>query len=957
MLVDNIKSVPIPFDPEAAARLMETLSDQIETASPSSKALLKGVGGCSPYLSRLLISLGRDLNFIFNRSMSACLEAASEKVLVAGNQDTLEAQLETLRAGKKIAAAATALNEVSGAVTTMDAAAALSGFADAAMTGAFRAALNSIVQKGFKPEIPDTPEVNSGIAIIAMGKLGACELNYSSDIDLIVVFDPDAPALNGDDAQYLAVTATKRFVQLMQEQTKDGYVFRTDLRLRPDPGVSAAAISIHAAETYYEAHGQNWERAAFIKARAAAGDIALGERFLRSLRPFVWRKYLDFAAIEDINSISKQIHAAKGGGRIGFLGHNLKVGAGGIREIEFLAQTQQLIMGGKRPELRCRKTLEALEQLEQSGHISDLERDDLQKAYIYFRQVEHRIQMINDQQSHSIPTDPADAARLAAFLGEPGLESLERKTTAALETTHNHFAALFHHEDRLHGASGSLSFTGVENNPDTLQSLKAMGFENPETVGRSIRHWHAGAINATRTARARELFTKLTPKILESLSQSSDPDQAFAAFSDFLERLPSGVQIFSLFAHSPEVFGRLIQIMTISPYLGRSLAKRRHIMESLLEPFWPQPISSADAFRDELDAYTNQAETFEDKLNAARRWAGEAKFNVSAQLVSGAISHQEAARGFSAIADAAITVLTPVAQSEIERKYGLLGGELTVIGLGRLGDQQMTATSDIDLIFVYDAPSDAPSTKQTNAINETTYFARLVRRIVSALTAHTEEGAIYQVDMQLRPSGGAGPTAVSKSAFVKYFEQDAWTWEVMALTKARVIYGRGPLASFVTAEIGRILERMKEASHLERDVHEMRQRLLRSKPTQNLWDMKNANGALTDVEFLHQLIQLKLGRRIDWAEFQTVVAPIWKVSTIERLLSARELFESIVQTSRAATGGVYIPMGSGLALKERMSEACGMDSLESAESLIAQVQRDVKKIYADLVERPAGLEG
>jgi len=949
LLAQGISEAPRVYDEDAASRLIDSIRADLGAASKETLKLIEGIGGASPYLSRLIISRRSDLNAIFNSPVEETMDRACASVRAIACIDGVAEQMKALRDAKAVAALTIALAEIGGALSTMKAAELLSDFADAALSGAIRASLNTMISKGFAPIDAAAPEQGCGIAIIAMGKHGARELNYSSDIDIIVLFDPATPTLGGDSAREVAVGATKLLVRLMQEQTADGYVFRTDLRLRPDPGVSAAAISVNAAESYYEAHGQNWERAAFIKARAAAGDIALGDRFLKSLRPFVWRKYLDFAALEDIHSIKRQIHASKGGAGIEFQGHDLKTGHGGIREIEFLAQTQQLILGGKNLELRQRRTLETLDGLCRHHHLSDHAGAVLGDAYIYLRKVEHRIQMINDEQTHKIPSSDAGVERLAAFLGEDSAENLRVKLEKTLGTTHDNFANLFEQEERLSSQTGTLSFTGVENNAQTIASLAALGFERPQAISDAVREWHTGSLRATRSTRARELLTKLTPKLLESLADASDPDEAFIAFEKFLSQLPSGVQIFSMFASSPDVFDRLIQIMTVAPSLGRDLAKRRHLVEALLEHAWPPPLPDAATLREALGRLLERAGAYEEKLNAARRWALEEKFQIAAQLVLGHLSPEEAAQAFTLIAEAAITAMTPVAQDEMIKAHGAINGALVVVGLGRLGAEQMTATSDIDLIFIYDAPKGAMSDGE-KPLDPVTYFSRLVRRIVTSLTAATEEGALYDVDMQLRPSGGAGPAAVSKTAFVKYFTNDAWTWEVMALTKARMIVGDATLASFVSAEIDRIIARRSDAKNLAADVHNMRLRLADAKPGQGVWDVKNMHGGLTDLDFIWQYLQLRNGVRSGLLQGNTNSVNGLDDATVARLFRATELFESIIQIGRAATGGVFDPKGSGLALTACMSQACGTDNLEAAEKLIIRTQRVVKDVYAGLVE-------
>ncbi|MEQ1931051.1 MAG: bifunctional [glutamine synthetase] adenylyltransferase/[glutamine synthetase]-adenylyl-L-tyrosine phosphorylase, partial [Parvularculaceae bacterium] len=798
---NRIREAPRIHDAAAAGRLRAALGGGLAHLEEKSRALLHAVGGASPYLSQLIVRAPARALALMSQVPEAAMADIIVRTRAAGDAGEVGETMSILRGLKAETALLAGLAEIGGVWDSLEAAAALSDFADAAVDRSLRAALKALEPKGFLRAGERDCERVSGVAVIAMGKLGARELNYSSDIDLIVLFDPESPAFRDRDAaRTAAVAAAREVVRIMGERTADGYVFRTDLRLRPDPGVTAAAISVRAAEAYYEAHGQNWERAAFIKARASAGDIAVGEQFLKNLRPYVWRKYLDFAAIEDIHSIKRQIHAAKGGGEIEFYGHDIKTGRGGIREIEFLAQTQQLILGGKDATLRERRTLGALARLCGVGRISPADLATLEGNYRYLRRVEHRLQMINDEQTHKIPREPEEVERLAAFLGEESLAAFEVRLTGVLKSTHELFADLFEKEERLSSAAGSLIFTGVENDKATLATLARLGFQRPSDVSDLIRRWHTGSVRATRSPRARELLTKLAPRLLEELGRAGDPDAAFIAFDRFLAQLPAGVQVFSLFANNPQVFEELIRIMTIAPELGRQLSKRAHLIEALLENDWPRPAPSPETMGAELKGRLEAAETYEGQLNAARRWAGERRFDGAAQLVIGALDVKSAAAHFTAIADCCIEALLPAARAETERLLGSIAGGVAVIGLGRLGAGAMTASSDIDLIFVYDAPEGAQSAGPRPA-EANVWYPKLVRRALAALSATTEEGTLFEVDMQLRPSGGAGPTAVSLSAFEKYYAADAWTWEARALLKARVVAGDPDVAATVRTMI------------------------------------------------------------------------------------------------------------------------------------------------------------
>ncbi len=954
-LGDDIQCAPRPFERGGAEQLREAWGPAWSQLSDNEAALIDGAAGCSPYLRRMMARAPAQILEILRAPPAATIEKACQSARAAGALNSREDTMGALRAAKKHAALGAALADIAGVADAMQAAGWISEFADAATDAAIAAAATKNA----------LPNGSAGIVAIAMGKLGAFELNYSSDIDLIIIFDAALMNLEMDDARKSAVRVAKDVVAILQDQTADGYVFRTDLRLRPDPGVSALAISATAAETYYESFGQNWERMAFIKARAHAGDIAFGERFLTTLRPFVWRKYLDFAAIEDVKAVKRQLHSAKGGGQIDFAGHDVKTGRGGIREIEFFAQTQQLILGGKDDALRCRGTLPAMDALTQRGHVSVREQQEMSEAYQYLRHVEHRLQMINDEQTHKIPKTADEIERIAVFSGATDAAVFEDKLRSVLGTVQKNFDTLFREDALDVEQPGPLVFTGVEGDTATLRTLADLGFERGQEISRTIRRWHTGAIRATRTERARNILTKLMAPLLVALSKSNDPDAAFFAFDEFLARLPAGVQIFSLLSNNVELFDALIELITISPFLGREMSRRTNFIESLVEQGLQAPLPELAHYAVSVEqAIVTLNGDYEGVLNAVRRWAGEARFFVAAKLAANAINADVAARHFSAIANAAICALTPEVEDEMRRQHGEIDGALAIIALGRLGACEMTASSDIDLVFVYDAPDgaqSAPGGGGGRALGAVEYFTRLVRRLVTALSAATEEGALYEVDMALRPSGGAGPAAVSLAAFRRYYKDDAWTWEVMALAKARVVVGAPVLAETLDQEIDGILKRRRDRTGVAHDVANMRGRLNDAKPGAGPWDVKNIRGGLTDIEFAIQFLTLVTAASAGRAPAEARPALEWfrdrniiDAAQAEVLISAHHIFSNVLHAARATTGALFEPEAAGEALGARMARACGASSLDEAGRSLAILQSRVAEVYGQVLGMNSG---
>ncbi len=702
------------------------------------------------------------------------------------------------------------------------------------------------------------PSAAAGSSSSAWASSAAHELNYSSDIDLVLFYDPARARVTArEGVQPFFSRLARELVRLLEERTGDGYVFRTDLRLRPDPASTAPAMSVAAAMAYYESVGQNWERAALIKARPVAGDRAAGRRFLRELRPFLWRKNLDFAAIQDIHSIKRQINAYRGGGRIAVEGHDIKIGRGGIREIEFFAQTQQLIWGGRMPQLRVRATCEALRRLAAAGRIDPATAAALIEDYRFLRRVEHRLQMVDDAQTHRLPSDRDGIARLALFLGYPGSDPFVADLTAHLGSVERHYAELFEQAPSLSGP-GNLVFTGAEDDPETLTTLSGLGFADPPAVGALVRSWHHGRMRATRSQRVREILTELVPELLRIFGASPHPDEALRRFDQFLSHLPAGVQLFSLFQANPGLLSLVAEVMAGAPRLAEQLAQRPALLDAVLtQGFFAPPPDRAGLAAD-LAVVLVGAGEFADTLDLLRRWAGERRFQVGVQLLRCTLDGEAAGKALADIAESALAALVPAVEAEFARRHGRVpGGELAVIGMGRLGSREMTLASDLDLILIYDAPPGVEASDGPQPLPVSAYYARLSQRLIGAITAPTAEGSLYPVDMRLRPSGAAGPIASSLESFDRYQRQSAWTWEHMALTRARPVAGDPALSRRVGETIEAVLRSPRDPRRLVADVADMRRRIANENPHPSPWDLKNRRGGLIDLEFIVQYLILR----------------------------------------------------------------------------------------------------
>ena len=940
-------------DAAAAERVRKDLMGQpwLDAAWPA----LTPVAGASSYLGGLMRrdpeGLGALLDAEPDASLGRLLKAA-EAVERAGDGDEARAGL---RKAKTRLHLLTALCDLGGVWDLDQVTGALTRFADAATRAALAVAAREAQQAG-KMLAPKDCEAGPapGYFVLALGKHGAFELNYSSDIDVTVFYDPERlPVAEDVEPQALALRLTQTMAAVLQERTADGYVFRVDLRLRPDPSSTPAAMPVDAAMEYYETVGQNWERAAFIKARVCAGDMAEGGAFLKEMLPFIWRRTLDYAAIEDIHSIKRQIHTYKVDDRLTAKGANLKLGRGGIREVEFYVQTQQLILGGRDPGLRSLRTLDALAALTKAGHVAPAAAEDLASAYDRLRAWEHRVQMIADEQTHTLPENDTARKKIAAMSGFIQLRSFDAAVHNVLKRLNARYGELFAEDEPLTSKIGSLVFTGVEDDPETLATLKRMGFSNPEQISATIRAWHHGRIAATRTARGRELFTRLAPRLLEAAHAAGAPDAAFNRFGDFFAGLSSGVQIQSLFLAEPKLFELVVQVLAYAPQLAHTLARRPATLDSLVDPGFFAAIDEMEIAEHVTDAVAFAGE-FEPAMDAARRVHREQAFRIGVQVMSGTAGPVEAGRAFAALADACIGALAPIALRETERLGGAFPGEVAVVALGKSGSREMTAGSDLDLMTVFRA-SAPDAVSEGKGWGGETFYARFTQRLITALSAPTTEGDLYEVDMRLRPSGAAGPVAVSLKAFEDYYAGEAETWEHLALTRARVAWATSPaFADVVNGAVVEALRRPRDVKRAAKDAREMRVLMAREKPASGFWDVKLIDGGLVDVEFAAQFLQLAYAAQggplrtstlaaLDALEGaglapSTLTAPLREAFTLQQALS---------QVMKLALSETADPGGEPPRLKALLARAAGVRNFAALTAKLKQTRAASHKAFIE----------
>ena len=932
---------------------------QLMRRNPALTRVVTGIADAAPYLwaaiaakpSRLLRLLGADpaksLDTLIQKTKTAAAGARSQPEL-----------MRVLRDMKTEAALLIALTDIGGMWQVAQVTAALTQLADTAVGLAVDYLLKDAVrQRKLKPA-----QLNrSGYIVLAMGKMGAGELNFSSDIDLMIFFEADARLAQDIEPAPFFIALTRDLIKILQTRTGDGYVFRVDLRLRPDPSSTQIAISTAAALDYYEGRGQNWERAALIKARACAGDIAAGERLLRDLSPFIWRKYLDYAAIAHVHEMKQQIHAYRGHGEIAVEGHNIKLGRGGIREIEFFVQTQQLIAGGRHTELRDRGTIVTLSALAGDGWIDAQARDELAVAYNFLRSVEHRLQMMADEQTHTLPTTTEALDVFARFLGFASRDAFADVLVAHLRKVERHYVRLFERDPELPVAQQRLSFEPSERDGELFERLTQAGFRRAPEIVEAVRNWRSGAYRALRGEQARDNLVDLIPVILNELSRAENPDAGFAAFDRFLAGLRAGGRLFSLLRQNPELIRFVASIIGTAPRLADILARHPQFIDALVDPGFFGTLPDEVRLRDSLERSLADTDGFEAMLDVIRLFGQEHMFLIGARIISGSLSAEQAGETFARLADVLLNVVHRWVQAKFAKLHGSVrSGQSAVLALGRLGAREMTAISDLDLIVVYDFDQDRPQSDGKRPLHGSQYFARLTQRMIGALTVQTNYGVLYPVDMRLRPSGRSGPVATQIDGFKHYQDHEAWTWEHMALTRARVVSGAPEFSARIEAVIREVLCRRRDVPATAGDVIDMRSAIAKEKGDADPWDLKYAAGGLIDIEFIAQYLQLvhaaelpeildtSTARVLEKAERLGILSP----QDGAVLRPAVRLFHDLTQILRLCLPARFEPQAASPGILALLSRAADLPDFATLSAHVVDTQRAVRASFVRILGPP-----
>lgn len=844
----------------AAERLSLTPDDaltQIFAAHQNLAATLNSCARHAPFLRDLLCKHHAFIADVAREPVQSVIASILSALDTPSN--TQLALRQTLRQTRQKLMLYLALADCGNIISLFTLTRALSDLADRALNAALTFELAQLAQRGDFDTEHMTPET-CGLAILGLGKLGGYELNYSSDIDLMVYFEPDRFGYRGrKDVKEAAVQLSRTVCGHLSAKTSGGFVFRVDLRLRPDPGSTPIAISLDAAEAYYQSAGLTWERAALIKARHSAGDPTISSDFLERVRPFVWRKHLDFAAIDDVHAMKNRVHEHHGhdiADKPG-PGYDVKLGRGGIREIEFFAQIHQLIAGGKRPDLQASGTCDVLRALTAEGDIPPWASATLIEAYDVLRATEHRLQMIADAQTHSLP-EGADLAAHHAHL-------------SGYDTPEQLYAEL-----NVHTAHVRTLFADLLADPDETPLDIPEVYAKDSSLQDKLKRWRSKQYRALKSERSLQLLESVLPDILAAFAETPSPDETLNAFDTFIGQLPAGVQIFSLLSANRSIIALLASVMGQSLELRNQVARRPSLFDGLLSGDLQTVLMTQTALREDLDTALTRARGFEGVLDIIRIWNGELRFKTGVQLLEGVITPTQTAQAYTDIAEVCVSALYERVTAEFEAAHGVMpGGAFVVVALGSFGARELVTSSDLDLTFVYDVASKDAGSNGAKPLKARDYYTRLSQRVITAITSMTGEGRLYEVDMRLRPSGRSGIIAVSLDAFSSYHQDKAWLWERMSLTKARPVAGHASLIDKFRDCRKTVLSSTVPAEEVRAAVWDMRARLRSAEKTPpSLWSLKTGDGGLTDADFLVEGLILENSASLEGLE-DTVMWPQW----------------------------------------------------------------------------------
>jgi glutamate-ammonia-ligase adenylyltransferase len=638
-------------------------------------------------------------------------------------------------------------------------------------------------------------------------------------------------------------------------------------------------------------------------------------------------------------------------------GHDIKLGRGGLRDIEFFAQTQQLIAGGRHPELRTRGTMETLNRLADGEWIGRKTADDLTRTYLFLRRIENRLQMVGDQQTHIIPADRAELDRVARLSGYADTDAFGNDLVAAFKLVETHYGALFEKIPEPPTAAPGI-VVADDSDPAALAGLERLGFSNPAAAIAAIRAWQSGRYAATRSAKVRERLTEFLPLLLDAFARTAEPDLALATFDKVIANMPAGLQLFSLLAANPSLLRLVADIMGTAPRLANIIGRRPRLLDVVLDPGFFGAVPSPAKLKELIGNALALAGDYQDALDRARIAGREQGFLIGVRVISGTISARQAGAAYAGLAETLIEALSDRVAAQLVRQHGRMpDGEEAVIAMGKLGGSEMTAASDLDLITVYDFEGDDGHSDGARSVPGTQYYTRFTQRLIAALSAQTAEGSLYQVDMRLRPSGSQGPVATKLSSFIDYHKSSAWTWEHLALTRARVVAGPVALRRQINATINEVLSRPRDRAAVAEDVKSMRAKIAAEKGTTDIWDLKQVRGGLIDLEFVAQFLQLVsaaehpgvLDQNTEMALTKLSAAGVLGPGDAESLVSAARLYHTLTQVLRLCLDRPFVAADAPLALRDLLARASDMPDFDTLEATLKDTLQAVHEAFERIV--------
>jgi glutamate-ammonia-ligase adenylyltransferase len=892
LVPELLRSLRLAGDPDMALNHLERFAGELEPPSelfaasafhPDVLRRLVVLFGASRFLSVHAASHARETLHLLSHPLY--LAHAADKELLADRltarlAETVdeESLLRQVRLFRKEEMLRISLRDLLGRADLSETVEELSNLAEVCLQAAYERIDDELRKRHGSPLVAgeDGIFLPAGFAVIGMGKLGGQELNFSSDIDLMYVYSADgetAGIAGVDNAISGRITNHQYFIKLAERlnavigrTTADGFVFRVDVRLRPEGQRGPLAQSLGGYELYYESWGQTWERSALVKARPVAGDAAVGREFLDRVAPFVYRKYLDYGAIVEIREMKLKINREVQ--QKGRFERDVKLGYGGIREIEFVIQSLQLIYGGRDRALRERNALKALHVLAQKGLLTYQEAGDLSAAYAFLRTVEHRIQMLDDLQTQTLP---ASDAELRALARRTGYRDGGREAEGLLRDYGSHTRRVRDIYDRLLGSSPEapenvterpefMSLLDEEIGEQEATALLARsGFREPERSYRNLVLLREGEAFTHQTPRSRRAFNELFPLIFQEVAGAPDPDMAIHHLESFLASQGSWDAFQALVQQEPRALRAMVSVFGNSDYFSRTLIRTPALLDDLLESDREAGLGSTRSFHDGLGDAMGGEGTISEKLDALRRFKHLEELRIGMADLTGDIPLTAVCRSLSRLADVCLAGALGLAREETARRFGHGTGKgLAVLGAGKLGGRELIYGSDLDILFV----SDGGSAASTSALTTLEHFSKVAEKTISYLSTMTREGAAYRVDTRLRPSGSKGPLVQSIEAFRTYFSGAADTWERQALLNARFIAGDRDTGKALIRTLLPLLFRDEDPSRLALAVRAMRKRMESElgKEDGTQYNIKQGRGGIVDIEFLAQFLKLRYGR-------------------------------------------------------------------------------------------------